>query len=244
MAKDTRVDKLFSNLGLMTRSRCKKAVRAGEITVNGRVCSSESEKLDPDLDMICLNGEPVDSRRLVYYMLNKPEGYITANDDRRFPVIFELIKDSRADLSAVGRLDKDTSGIILITNDGQLNHRLLSPKYHVEKTYSALIDGVLSDTDIAALTFGLDIGDDRPTLPARLEIIRKEAPQRVLLTITEGRYHQVKRMFAAVGKPVLSLSRKSFGPLELDPSLEPGEYRELTAEELKALRNCPSAAKL
>ncbi len=238
MAKDTRVDKLFSNLGLLTRSQCKKAVRAKEICVNGRTCASAEEKVDPDADVITLRGARIDSRRFVWYMLNKPEGYITAREDPRSPVVMDLIDDGRTDLSAVGRLDKDTTGLLLITNDGQLAHRLLSPRSRVEKRYRALIDGVLTEEDIRRLEEGIDIGDDRPALPAKVAAEDEKAPQTVMLTVTEGRFHQVKRMFMAVGKPVLRLSRESFGPLTLDPALSPGDYRELSAEELAALSAC------
>ncbi|MBQ1525385.1 MAG: rRNA pseudouridine synthase [Firmicutes bacterium] len=249
MAKDTRIDRLFSNLGLMTRSQCKKAVKGGGIAVNGSVCRSEAEKVDPDADKVTWDGRPVDTRRFVYYMLNKPAGVITAARDPKSPTVMDLISDARTDLFAVGRLDMDTTGLLLITNDGQLGHRLLSPRYHVAKTYEARISGVLTEDDIAALEAGVDIGDDSPTLPAKVTPLNAGGPQsscadasgaaqKVLLTITEGRYHQVKRMFEAVGKPVLTLHRSSFGPLELDPALKPGEYREITEDELKQLKKC------
>lgn len=243
MAKNTRIDKLFSDLGIMSRSDCKRAVKQGKIALNGHLCADVSQKCDPENDTVTLDGEKVDTRLIVYYMLNKPAGVITASEDPRCETVMDFIEDGRDALSPVGRLDKDTTGFLLITNDGQLNHRLLSPRYHVPKTYRTLIDGILTDEDIRRLTRGIDIGDDRPTLPAELSIA--DVPddgvpshQTVFLTITEGRYHQVKRMFEAVGKPVLSLHRSSFGPLELDPSLQEGEYRELTAEELNALISC------
>lgn len=231
-----RIDKIFSNLGILSRSECRKAVKYGLITVNGIAVRKPEEKADPDQDVIAYKNERINSRTYVYYMLYKPSGYITAREDRSQPTVFDLITDTRTDLAAVGRLDKDTTGILLITNDGELNHRLLSPKHHVPKRYEVLIDGQLSDGHIAMLTDGIDIGDEKKTLPAILEVLTEESPQKVALTITEGRYHQVKRMFAAVGCPVLALHRSAFGDLKLDPDLEPGEYRELTLDEIEMIK--------
>lgn len=257
MARNTRIDKLFSVLGILTRSECKKAVKQGKIAVNGIPCRSADEKCDPDTDQITLDGAAVDTRLTVYYMMNKPAGVITAADDPRCETVMDYVDDGRADLAPVGRLDKDTTGFLLITNDGQLNHRLLSPRYHVPKTYLALIDGVLTEEDINRLEKGVDIGDDKPTLPAVVEIPdadqlpktltdRLEGPvpadcQAVKLTITEGRFHQVKRMFEAVGKPVILLHRQSFGPIDLDPALEEGHLRELKEDELKKLMDCANS---
>ena len=253
-----RLDKLFSNLGLLSRSECKNAVKKGRITVNGLKTISPDMKIDPEKDEIYLDGEKIIAQQFVYYMFNKPSGVITANEDDKAPVVFDYIRDKRPDLSAVGRLDKDTTGLLLITNDGQMNHRLLSSKYHVEKTYQALIDGQLTEDDIKKLAGGMDIGDDKPTLPARVRIIDGKTAETLIdmkrhevnktenslseiraveLTIIEGRYHQVKRMFAALKKPVLGLHRSGFGPLELDENLAPGEYRELTEEEISLLRS-------
>jgi len=209
----------------------------GLVCVNGVPASRPDIKLDPNSDEITYKGEKINSTSKVYYMLNKPAGYITANEDKINPTVFDLIHDTRTDLSAVGRLDKDTTGILLITNDGELNHRLLSPKHHVPKRYEILIDGKLDPSSIRVLTEGVDIGDDKLTLPAVVEILNEENPQQVALTITEGRYHQVKRMFEVVGCPVIKLHRSSFGDLELDKALAPGEYRELTREEVDLLRN-------
>jgi len=250
MAKE-RIDKIFSQLGLLSRSECKRAVKSGLISVNGNVCRAADEKADPDIDAICYRGEAVDTRSLVYYMLNKPSGCITANEDKNAATVFDYIDDRRTDLSAVGRLDKDTTGILIITNDGDINHRLLSPKYHVPKCYEALVAGVPSAEDIALLERGLDIGDEKPTLPAQCRILEVYAENvrgenadaiedhgptaLVELIITEGRFHQVKRMFEAIEKPVIKLHRSSFGPLELDANLRPGEYRELSKAELDLL---------
>lgn len=232
-----RIDKIFSNLGILSRSECSRAAKYGQIAINGEICKTSDVKADPDIDVITFKGLQIDTRSLVYYMFNKPAGCITANDDNRFATIFDYIKDTRTDLSAVGRLDKDTTGILLITNDGDINHRLLSPKRHVPKTYEALIDGKLSDDDIKVLERGIDIGDEKPTLPAECKVLKENEDGTSLaeLVIVEGRFHQVKRMFEAVNKPVIKLHRRSFGPLDLDLNLSEGEYRELTKEELALL---------
>ena len=237
MAKE-RIDKLFSNLGILSRSECKIAAKRGDIFVNGEICKASDAKVDPENDKISFKGTQLDTRKFIYYMLNKPAGCITANEDKYSKTVFDYINDKRTDLSAVGRLDKDTTGILIITNDGELNHRLLSPKYHVPKTYEALVNGVLSEEDIKLLERGLDIGDEKPTLPAECKVLEEYKNQTSLaeLTITEGRFHQVKRMFEAIEKPVIKLHRKSFGPLLLDPKLEAGSYRELSNDELAQLK--------
>lgn len=232
-----RIDKIFSNLGILSRTECSKAVKCGDILVNGIRSTDPGFKVDPDVDVISYKGNVIDSRTFVYYMLNKPADCITANEDKYSKTVFDYIDDTRTDLSAVGRLDKDTTGILLITNDGDLNHRLLSPKYHVPKTYIAHIDGRLLPNDIELLEKGLDIGDEKPTMPASCRVLseNEDGTSNVELVITEGRFHQVKRMFETVGKPVITLHREKFGPLELDKNLMPGEYREVTAEELEKL---------
>lgn len=228
-----RIDKLFSTLGLLSRSECKKEIKAGHIRVGDRVVLSPAEQVDPENDDVFFRGEPVRYSEFVYYMLNKPAGYVTANSDPSFPTVFDLIDDTRKDLAAVGRLDKDTTGFLLITNDGQLNHRLLSSKYHVPKTYLVTVSGTVTEEDLQVLRNGVDIGDDAPTLPAQAELIEGSV---VSLTIYEGRYHQVKRMFDAIGKPVTALHRSSFGPLALDPDLKEGEMRPLTEDEMAELK--------
>jgi len=230
--KTIRIDKLFSTLGILSRTQCKTEALHGKIEVNGSPCLLSDTKITRGIDEVRYKGELVDTREYVYYMLNKPSGVITANDDPHQKTVFDCIEDKRTDLFAVGRLDKDTTGIILITNDGDFNHRVLSPKKHVSKRYLATIDGTLTEADKKLLCEGIDIGDDKPTLPAKLEVLDDNLPQKVYLSIVEGRYHQVKRMFEAVGKPVLFLHRDMFGPLALDEKLLPGEYRELTSEEL------------
>lgn len=231
-----RIDKVLSNLGIVSRSECKKAVKQGLITVNGLICKSSDTKIDPDTDRIEYKGEKINSSSFVYYMLHKPVGVITATEDDEQATVFDLIKEKRKGLAAVGRLDKDTTGILLITNDGQLNHYLVSPRHHVKKRYEVLIDGKLTEQNIHELSNGMDIGDDKPTLPAEIEILDDNEPQRVAICITEGRYHQVKRMFSKVNCPVLKLHRSDFGELHLDSSLKPGQYRELTGEEIDKLK--------
>ena len=230
-----RIDKFFSELGLLSRSECKKAVKAGLISVGDRIVKSSDEQIDPDKDSVFYKGAAVSYSKYVYYMLNKPAGIVTANSDRSHRTVFDLVPDKRPGLSAVGRLDIDTTGILLITNDGELNHRLLSSKYHVPKTYVVKADGYLTDDDIRMLEEGVDIGDDTPTLPARASLAGEhEGGSIVELTIVEGRYHQVKRMFQKTGKPVLSLHRSSFGPLKLD--IEEGKIRALTEDEIAELK--------
>lgn len=230
-----RLDKVLSNLGLLSRSECKKAVKAGRISIDGIPCNSTDIKVDKNTQTISLDGKVIETETFVYYMLNKPEGYLTAKKDSSDKVVMDLIDDKRKDLSPVGRLDKDTTGFLLITNDGNLNHRLLSAKYHVPKRYEALIEGILTDKGIEELEAGVDIGDDKPTLPATVEILTEDR-KKVALTITEGRYHQVKRMFSKVGCLVVGLHRSHFGDLELDSDLQPGEYRKLTSSEIELIK--------
>jgi len=230
-----RIDKIISGLGLLSRTECKKAAKAGLITVNGSPVKSSDEKADPDTDEIFLNGQKLDTRRFVYYMLNKPAGCVTAREDRYFPTVFDYIDDKRPDLSPVGRLDRDTTGILIITNDGDLNHRLLSPRFHVPKTYIVTCSETPTDGDAALLERGIDIGDEKPTLPAKYRLVRSGSPAEAELIITEGRFHQVKRMFEAIGKPVIKLHRSAFGPLSAEPGLRPGGCRPLTSSEVALL---------
>jgi len=238
-----RLDKIMSTLGILSRSECKKAIKQGLISVNGVTVSSSDLKINPDVDDIVYKNEHISSSSVVYYMLNKPAGVITAKEDKFERTVFDLINDTRRDLAAVGRLDKDTTGLLLITNDGDLNHYLLSPKHHVNKRYEVLIESFLSKENITTIENGVDIGDDTPTLPAVVEILdTSETNQTIALTITEGRYHQVKRMLSAVNHPVIKLHRSGFGPLVLDDKLKPGEYRELTKEEIKLINLKPQVS--
>lgn len=237
-----RLDKILTHMGLGSRSEIKKAVKNKEVTVNGITAADSGMQVNPSEDVILFNGEPVRYREFIYLMMNKPAGYISATEDRREQTVVELLAPDQAafDPFPVGRLDKDTEGLLLLTNDGRLAHQLLSPKKHVPKTYYAEVAGHVTEEDGAAFERGVTLDDGYVTLPAQLRILTVEeslgAPMsRIELTITEGKFHQVKRMFEAVGKKVVYLKRLSMGSLRLDERLELGQVRELTGEELAAL---------
>ena len=229
-----RLDKLLAGTGKWSRREVKALVRQGLVRVDGRLAASAEDKLDPAAAIITVAGETISLCRFTYVMLHKPAGVLTATEDRKQPTVLDLLPPElrRIGLAPVGRLDKDTEGLLLLTNDGELAHRLLSPKYHVEKRYFARVDGELSATDAEAFARGMTLGDGLECLPAGLEVL----PDRVcIVTLREGKFHQVKRMLAARGAPVLYLKRLSMGPLTLDDSLAAGAYRLLRAEEISAL---------
>lgn len=231
-----RLDKFLVEMGHGTRSQIKEMARKGRISVNGQVARQADLKILPEEDLVSLDGTPVAYARMEYYMLNKPQGVVSATEDGRYRTVTELITGAlRNDLFPVGRLDIDTEGLLLITNDGALAHNLLSPKKHVDKVYFAKITGQLPPDACARMERGVVLEDGTETLPARLEILDGGE---VRLTIREGKFHQVKRMFEALGCRVTYLKRLSMGPLILDENLAPGEYRPLTAEELAALSDC------
>lgn len=231
-----RLDKYLADMGLGTRSEVKKAITKGLVQVNGAVVKKPECKVDTEADEILHQGEPVGYTEYEYYMLNKPAGVISATEDRKERTVIDLIDSRRrGDLFPVGRLDKDTEGLLLITNDGALAHRLLSPKKHVDKVYYARIQGRVTDADADAFARGLDIGDEKRTLPAGLNILDSGEISEIRVTIQEGRFHQVKRMFQAVGKEVIYLKRLQMGGLKLDENLCTGAYRELTKEEIDKL---------
>ena len=210
------------------------------ISVNGIVCKSPEQKIDENADQISYNGKVIGYQKHHYYMLNKPSGCVSATNDNLHITVLDLLKASVPvkNLFPVGRLDIDTEGLLLITDDGELSHNLLSPSKHVAKTYFARIDGLATEEHIKAFKEGLDIGDDKPTKPGTLVIKNTDLgtqTSEILLTITEGRYHQVKRSFEALGMKVIYLKRLSMGSLALDKALAPGEFRELTETELQAL---------
>lgn len=243
-----RLDKFLADAGVGTRSEVKSIIRRKGVTINGECVVKPETKLNPDTDEVAVNGSSVVKRGNVTYLLHKPAGYVCATEDKRFPTVMELVPQAR-DLFPVGRLDKDTEGLLLITNDGEMAHRMLSPRSHVDKTYLAVLDRPAEDAFAALFAGGVDIGDDTPTLPAKLEICETDHPalaylpeeyrtglragQAVLLTIHEGRYHQVKRMFHAVGREVIYLKRLSFGPLVLPLSLKKGEAVPCDAENIE-----------
>lgn len=229
-----RLDKLLAGTGKWSRREVKALVRQGLVRVDGQLAASAEDKLDPAAAIITVAGETISLRRFTYVMLHKPAGVLTATEDRKQPTVLDLLPPElrRIGLAPVGRLDKDTEGLLLLTNDGELAHRLLSPKYHVEKRYFARVDGELSAADTEAFARGMTLGDGLECLPAGLEVL----PDRVcIVTLREGKFHQVKRMLAARGAPVLYLKRLSMGPLTLDDSLAAGAYRLLRAEEILAL---------
>lgn len=228
-----RLDKLLAGTGKWSRREVKALVRQGLVRVDGRLAASAEDKLDPAAAFVTVAGETISLCRFTYVMLHKPAGVLTATEDRKQPTVLDLLPPElrRIDLAPVGRLDKDTEGLLLLTNNGELAHRLLSPKYHVEKRYFARVDGELSAADAEAFARGMTLGDGLECLPAGLEVL----PDRVcIVTLREGKFHQVKRMLAARGAPVLYLKRLSMGPLTLDDSLAAGAYRLLRAEEILA----------
>ena len=231
-----RLDELLADMGYGTRSEIKKEIAKGGVTVNGTVMKKPEAKIDTERDIVCIKGEKAVYARYEYFMLNKPAGVVSATMDRRERTVLDLIEDKkRDDLFPVGRLDKDTEGLLLITNNGELAHQLLSPKKHVDKVYFARVRGTVTEEDIKMFSEGLDIGDEKKTLPAQLSILSSGEISETRITIREGRFHQIKRMFAAVGKEVVYLKRLGMGTLTLDESLAPGEYRRLTEEEVTGL---------
>ena len=262
MGKAVRLDKFLADSGAGTRTEVKKLIQKGMIQVNGEKAKKPEMKVNPETDVVEFGGERLGARaEFVYYLLHKPAGYVSATEDTREKTVLELVpKDGRRNLFPAGRLDKDTGGLLLITDDGQLAHQLLSPKKHVDKTYFAVTEGKVVPEDIRKIRDGVDIGDEELTLPGKLEILKvweenetaggeaepdtscegekARSPWRseILLTIHEGRFHQVKRMMEAVGKKVIYLKRISMGPLTLPDDLPKGQARELTVEELAALK--------
>ncbi len=229
-----RLDKLLAGTGKWSRREVKALVRQGLVRVDGRLAASAEDKLDPAAAIITVAGETISLCRFTYVMLHKPAGVLTATEDRKQPTVLDLLPPElrRIGLAPVGRLDKDTEGLLLLTNDGELAHRLLSPKYHVDKRYLARVDGELSAADAEAFARGMTLGGGLECLPAGLELLPGHA---CIVTLREGKFHQVKRMLAARGAPVLYLKRLSMGPLTLDDSLAAGAYRLLRAEEILAL---------
>ena len=237
MGKKMRVDKLLSNVGVASRAELKKYCKQGLISVNGKVVNNPGVQVDSESDDIRFNGEKIVYREFVYIMLNKPDGYISATFDKYDPIVLDLIDQSYLVFEPfpVGRLDKDTEGLLVLTNDGQLAHRVLSPKKHVPKTYYAKIQGKVTEEDILAFEKGVILDDGYETMPSQLKILKSDDMSEIELTIHEGKFHQVKRMFESVGKKVVYLKRLSMGKLKLDESLGLGEYRELTEEEVKLI---------
>lgn len=230
-----RLDKFLVSTGKLTRSESGRAARSGRLTVNGVSIRRADMHIDPEVDRVTLDGELIVYRRHTYIMLNKPSGYVSATDDKNLPTVLELLPEElrKLGLFPAGRLDRDTVGLMLLTDNGELAHFLLSPVSHVPKSYLFACRDILSSSDAQSLKAGVDIGEDKPTKPAELTV--NEDGLGGVITLSEGRYHQIKRMFEAVGNKITALERLTFGPLKLDPSLERGEWRFLTPEEIAEL---------
>ena len=230
-----RLDKFLADMSVGTRTEVKKIIKAGRIQVNNKVVRDSSIKINTENDQVLFDNTPVLYIEYEYYMLNKPAGIITAVSDLKEPTVLNLISSVRKDLFPVGRLDRDTVGLLLIKNNGELAHRLRSPKIHVDKKYYVELDASLTQEMCQKLREGVSIEKNVITAPAKLEILDAPDCKRVVLTIQEGRFHQVKRMFLAVERKVVFLKRMEFGPLKLDENLKYGEYRRLNEKELKLL---------
>lgn len=232
-----RLDKLIASTGKWSRREVKRLVREGRVLVDGAPARSAEEKLDPAAARISVDGEALELRAFVYLMLHKPAGVLSATEDGRGETVLDLLPEEyrKRGLFPVGRLDRDTEGLLLLTDDGALAHALLSPKKHVDKVYYARVAGELTPEDAAAFAAGMTLGDGLTCLPAELEILRAGEESEALITLREGKYHQIKRMCAARGKPVRYLKRLAMGPLRLDETLAPGAWRALSAEEEKSL---------
>lgn len=229
-----RLDKLIASMGSCSRREVKEMVRQGRVLVDGIPAAAADVKVDPDTAEIVVDGLPLQYEKYTYIMLHKPAGVLTATEDRRQKTVLDLLPPElrKRDLAPVGRLDKDTEGLLLLTNDGDLTHRLLSPRYHVDKVYYARVDGTLEQADCAAFAAGMVLADGLQCMPAGLEILDSSE---CLVTLREGKFHQVKRMLAERGKPVTYLKRLSMGSLRLDDLLPPGGYRMLSELERESL---------
>lgn len=235
-----RLDKVISNLGYGSRKEIKQLAKKGLIEVDGEIIKDSGYSVDPEKSVIKVNGEEIFYRKYIYLMMNKPDGVVSATFDNRDETVIDLLEiDHQAfEPFPVGRLDKDTVGLLLLTNDGELNHRLISPKWHVDKVYYAKIDKEVCEKDAEAFKKGIKLDDGYLCKEGKLEILKSsEDGSEVLVTIQEGKFHQVKRMFQALGKEVVYLKRIKFGGIPLDEDLEEGEYRELTEEEIALLKS-------
>ena len=231
-----RLDKYLADMGCGTRSQVKREIAGGSVMVNGAPARRPEDKIDTEKDSVVFRGSPLGYTEYEYFMLNKPAGVVSATEDRTERTVLDLIDArQRKDLFPVGRLDKDTEGLLLVTNDGGMAHRLLSPKKHVDKVYYAKVAGRITEEHVRLFAEGVDIGDEKPTLPAELTVLSSGEISEIELVIREGRFHQVKRMFQAAGGEVIYLKRLRMGSLVLDRELQPGEYRKLTEEEVRAL---------
>ena len=233
-----RIDKMLANLDFGSRKEVKQLLKSGAVKIDDVIVKDAKQHVDTAKQIVTFNGEVIEYREFIYLMMNKPQGVLSATEDSVAETVIDLLEleDQVYEPFPVGRLDKDTEGLLLITNDGQLSHKLLSPKKHVPKTYFAVIDQEVTDEDVKAFAEGVTLDDGYETKPGELRILKSGLRSDIELTITEGKFHQVKRMFEAVGKKVIYLKRISMGPLPLDETLELGEYRELTDEEVELLK--------
>lgn len=235
-----RLDKILANLGYGSRKEVKALCRKGEVVVDGTPVKDSAEKVDPVNATIEVKGEKINYRKFIYLMMNKPNGVVSATFDNYDETVIDLLDPEYQVFEPfpIGRLDKDTVGLLLITNDGELNHKLIAPKNHVDKVYYAEINKPVEESDIEKFKKGITLDDGYLCMPAKLEVISSdENGSSVHVTIQEGKFHQVKRMFEAVDKSVVYLRRISFGPLKLDETVEEGNFRELTEEEIELLKN-------
>ncbi|NBI05318.1 pseudouridine synthase [Senegalia massiliensis] len=237
MSKKERIDKILANLGYGSRKDIKKNIKSGMVKVNNEVIKNNSIKIDPYKENIKFKNKKINYRKFIYLMLNKPSGVISATEDNHSKTVIDLIDDEYKAFNPfpVGRLDKDTEGLLILTNDGDLAHKLLSPKKHVDKKYYVKVEGYLDENDKTAFKEGLDIGEKNITLPAELDIKKSNEISECYVIIREGKFHQIKRMFISLGKKVIYLKRISMGNVELDSNLKLGEYRELTSKEIDIL---------
>ncbi len=232
-----RLDKILASQGALSRKEVKELIKKGRVSVNGKVIKDSAVKIDEKTDKVCLDGEELRLQKHIYIMLNKPQGVVSASDSDTDRTVVDLVPDTlfRKGLFPAGRLDKDTTGFVLITDDGDFAHRILSPKNHIFKTYHARLEHSLTESDIKLIESGITLADGTTLKEAKLKILEEGDSPLVQIMICEGKYHQVKRMFAAAGNKVVALHRSQMGNLPLDPNLSEGECREITPEELKKI---------
>lgn len=237
MGSRQRIDKILSNMGYGTRKEVKELIRGGQVEVCGQVVRDPGLQVEADSQEIMVDGKKLFYREYIYIMMHKPQGVVSATEDSRERTVVDLLPEQYRAFEPfpVGRLDKDTEGLLLLTNDGQLTHRLLSPKKHVPKKYLARIQGRVNEDDVEAFSMGVTLEDGYRTMASQLVVLERGSISTIEVTIYEGKYHQVKRMFQAVGKEVIYLKRLSMGELKLDEGLELGEFRELTDNELNII---------
>ena len=227
MAK-MRLDKFISNMTKLSRSEAVERIYHNHVRVGGKIKKDPALKIDPEKDEVYLDNDKIEFEEFVYYVLNKPAGVVSATEDKKYKTVVDLI-DTEREIAPVGRLDIDTEGLMLLTDDGKLAHRLLAPKNHVDKVYYVEVEGQITEDAVKGFKEGLDYGEDKTSKPGKLEII---TPSRAYVTIHEGKFHQIKRMFAVYDLKVTYLKRIAMGNLTLDEALKPGEYRKIRREDI------------